>query len=63
MNEDGETGTLTVSGPIDELTAMTVLLMAAFGADSPDCGDPDCPVHGDGGVETDLDDDDLAGAA
>lgn len=62
VDENGETGRMTVTGDIETLTAMAVLLMAAFGADAPDCGDPDCPVHGDGADEPESDED-LSSAA
>jgi hypothetical protein len=62
LEGDDETGQgrLTIEGDVAILTAITLLVAAAFGNDE-DCGDPDCPVHGDG--ESIEDDEDLAESA
>jgi hypothetical protein len=51
--DDGNS-TLTVDGPADLIGAVVLLIVAAFGDESGDCGDENCPVHGGSDDEGDL---------
>lgn len=52
-DEDGQ-GRLTIEGDVEVLTAIMLLVAGMFGSDE-DCGDPECPVHGEGAAESDED--------